>query len=181
MEIDKPIATAVILFVVLILIFYLVTPKYQAFQDLLIKLGIKEAEFREKDAYFVEITKTYKELMQYQDSLKKIETALPDKLLLAPLVNFLYQKGSENGIIIQKISVLQSASVNTETNIKGTNISLNLFGSYAAFKKFLTSIEKSARLIEGEGFAFSITPPSLASPIIQETYPIKLDIKVYSY
>lgn len=141
MEIDKPIATAVILFVILVLIFYLVAPKYQTFQNLLIQLGEKEAEFRAKDAYFIEIARIHKELMQYQDNLKKIETALPDKLSFSSLVNFLYQKGSENGIIIQRITILKSASVSTDTNIKETTISLNLFGSYAAFKKFLASRE----------------------------------------
>ncbi|MBU4204588.1 hypothetical protein KKH26_00165, partial [Patescibacteria group bacterium] len=65
--------------------------------------------------------------------------------------------------------------------IKETNVSLNLFGSYNAFKSFLTSIEKSARLMEGGNISFSVTPPSLTSPLIQETYPIKLDIKAYSY
>lgn len=181
MEIDKPIAVAIMLFIVLVLAFYLVTPKYKIFQDLLIKLGAKEAEFQGKSAYFIEVTETYKELMQEQDSLKKIETALPDKLSLALLVNFLYKKSSENGIIIRQLSILKSSSPDKETGIKETNLSLNLFGSYEAFKKFLSSVEKSARLIEGEGFAFSITPSSLANPVVLETFPIKLDIKVRSY
>jgi len=142
-EIDKPIAIAVILFVVLILVFYLVIPKYKTFQDFLMKLGIKEAEFRAKNAYFIEITKTHKELMQYQDNLKKIETALPNKLSLASLVNFIYQKGSENGIIIQRITILKSAPIGSDTNIKETNVSLSLFGSYAAFKNFLISMVNS--------------------------------------
>lgn len=181
MEIDKPIATAVMLFVTLVLITYLVVPKYQTFQELLIELGKKEVEFQSKNAYFIEITKTYKELMQYQDSLKKVETALPDKPSLGSLVSFLYQKGSENGIIIQKINVFQGAPVDLKTDIKKANISLNLFGSYEAFKNFLASIENSARLIETEDFAFGISPPTLTNPVIQETFPVKLDIKVYSY
>ncbi|MBU3934440.1 type 4a pilus biogenesis protein PilO [Patescibacteria group bacterium] len=181
MELDKPIAIAVILFIILILGFYLALPKYQMFQELLVKLGEKEAEYKGKAAYFVEITKAYKELMQYQDSLKKIETALPEKLIMAPLINFIYQKGVENGLIIQRISILKSTPLNMNAKIKETNISLSLFGSYEAFKTFLTSVEKSARLIEGENVSFTITPPSLANPAIQETYPIRLDVKVYSY
>ncbi|MBU4274224.1 type 4a pilus biogenesis protein PilO [Patescibacteria group bacterium] len=181
MELDKPIAIAVILFIILVLGFYLVIPKYRTFQDLLINLGKKEAELQGKAAYFVEVTKTYKELMQYQENLKKIETALPDNLAMAPLINFIYQKGAENGVIIKNISILKNASVGANTKIKETNVSLNLFGSYNAFKSFLTSIEKSARLMEGGNISFSVTPPSLTSPLIQETYPIKLDIKAYSY
>lgn len=181
MELDKPIAIAVMLFIILVLGFYLVLPKYRVFQDLLVRLGEKEAEYQGKAAYFVEVTKTYKELMQYQDSLKKIETALPDSFLTAPIINFFYQKGVENGLIIQKISISKGGQSSVNTKMKETNISLSLFGSYAAFKTFLSSLERSARLIEGENISFAVTPPSLANPAMQETYPIKLDIKVYSY
>jgi len=181
MEIDKPIAIAVILFVVLVLAFYVVLPKYKTFQDFLVKLGIKEAEFQGKSVYFVEVTNTYKELMQEQESLKKIETALPDKVSLSMLVNFLYKKSSENGVIIKQINISKISSPSKESAIKETKLSLSLFGSYEAFKKFLDSVEKSARLIESDSFSFYVTPPSLENPVIVETFPIKLDIKVYSY
>ena len=182
MEIDRPITIAILLFVILVLVFYLVMPKYRAFQDFLVKIGEKEAEFQAKDTYFVEITKTYKELMQYQDSLEKIDTALPSSFLMAPLVNFIYQKGAENGLIVQRIGINKGSSgIETNKDIKETNISLSLFGSYKGFKNFLASLEKSARLIEGNNFSFSVTPPSSENPKIQETFAISLTIKVYSY
>jgi len=181
MELDKPITIAIILFITLVLGFYLVLPKYKTFQGLLVKLGEKEAEYQGKAAYFVEVTKTYKELMQYQDSLKKIDTALPKSFLTAPLINFIYQKGLESGLIIQGISIAKGTQSNLDSKLKETNISLNLFGSYSAFKTFLSSLENSARLIETESISFSINPLSAGKSKIQETFPIKLSIKVYSY
>lgn len=181
MEIDKPITISIILFLVLVLVFYLVIPKYKEFQSFLVEIGIKEAEFQAKDAYFIEVTKTYRELIQHKDSLEKIEAALPDELSLSSLVNFLYQKGSEKGLIIKRISILNNKSSNLEKKFKETIISLNLFGSYIAFKDFLLAIEKSARLIDSQDFSFSVMPPSVKDPKIEEAYPMRLNIKVYSY
>ena len=181
MEIDKQIAISVILFLVLILVFYLVIPKYKSFQSFLVEIGIKEAEFKAKDAYFIEITKTYRELIQHKDNLEKIETALPDNPSLSSLINFLYQKGSEKGLIIKKVNIFQGKPSDAEKKFKEANISLDLFGSYVAFKGFLLAIEKSARLIDSQGFSFSVEIPSAEEPTIQESYSMKLNIKVYFY
>ncbi|MFA5877825.1 MAG: type 4a pilus biogenesis protein PilO [Candidatus Staskawiczbacteria bacterium] len=181
LRINKPISTAVLLIVVLVLAFYVVLPKYQQFQGLLTEIGKKEAEFQGKNAYFIEVTSAYRELMLYQDALKKIDTALPDKLSIAPLVDFLYQKGLESGIIVRRISVSKSSSVGVDTNVKEASLNIELFGSYPALVRFLASLEKSSRIIEGDNFSFSVTPPSSTSFMTELTYPISLSIKVYSY
>lgn len=180
-EIDRPIAIAVILFVVLILGFYLVLPKYQEFRELLVQLSNKEAEFQARDAYFVEVTKAYKELMQNQEALKKIESALPSRFSVATLVNLLSKKAAENGVIVEKITINKGTGVGTETNVYENNISLNLTSSYDSFKKFLVALEKSARLIEAERFSFAITPPTTQSPQVATLTSFTLSIKVYSY
>jgi Tfp pilus assembly protein PilO len=180
-EIDKPIAIAVILFIILVLSFYLVLPKYKTFQDLLIKVGEKEAEFQGKNAYFIEVTDTYKELMTYQDSLEKIDIALPNKLSLAQIFNLLYQKSVESGIVIKSINAVKSSPVGAEASIQETGFNIALSGSYASLKNFLSSLEKSARLVEVEGFSFSVTPPSGKNAVIQEIFSVNLSIKVYSY
>ncbi len=181
MELDKPITIAVILFLVLVMIFYLVLPKYQAFQNILIEAGKKEAEFNSKNAYFVEITRVYKELMLYQDNLKKIETALPDKFSLASLVNFLYQKSAENGIILKRVTTGRGAINVKGDNLKEIYLTVEAFGSYPAFKNFISAIEKSSRLIEGENISFSLATPTIKNPEPSQTFPLTLQIKVYSY
>lgn len=181
MEIDRSIIIAIIIFITLVSIFYLVLPKYQELQDILLKVGEKETEFQSKDAYFIEVTSAYKGLMQYQDSLKKIETALPSKFSLPSLANFLYKKGVENGVVIKRISAGKSSPVGQETNVRETSLSLSIIGPYASLENFIASIEKSARLVEGENISFSVEFPTIENPQTSQSYPVDLEIKVYSY
>ncbi|MBU2539789.1 type 4a pilus biogenesis protein PilO [Patescibacteria group bacterium] len=181
MEIDRSIIIAIIIFITLVSIFYLVSPKYRELQGVLLEVGKKEVEFESKSAYFIEITSVYKELMNYQDSLNKIETALPSKFSLPSLVNFLYKKGAESGVVIKRVSAGKSSPVGKETNIKETSLSLSIIGSYTSLENFITSIEKSARLIEGENISFSIGLPTTENSQPSQNYPIDLQIKVYSY
>jgi len=181
MEVDRPILIATLLFAMLISIFYLVIPKYNAFQEVLTKVGQKEADFQSKAAYYIEVTSVYKELLLYQDVLNKIDTALPSKFSLASIVNFLYKATAANGIILQKIATNKSTEPSITTNIKETTLSVSIVGSYPSLEKFITSLEKSARLIEGESVSFSVEVPSIIKPNISPTNPIDMTIKVYSY
>lgn len=181
MELDKPITIAVILFIILVLSFYLVLPKYEEFKGLLTKMGEKEAEFEGKNAYFIEVTRIHKELMLYKENLEKIDAALPQKFSLATVVNFLYKKSSESGLIFRSVSVNKASKVGADTGVKEINISLQVLGSYTSLEKFINSLENSARLIEGENISFSVTKPTIQNPQPQQSYPISLEIKVYSY
>lgn len=181
MEIDKPITSAIVLFLSLVSIFYLVMPKYNAYQDKLTQIGIEEAKFNGQDAYYSTITKDYNQLMQYKDNLSKIDDALPSKSAFDLLINLLYKKSTDSGIVIQSISGANTQKAGTRSSVKEIDLSLGLFGSYPAFKNFLYSLEKSARIIESQDSNFSIAVPSIQNPNSQDSYPIKLDIKVYSY
>ena len=52
MQIDRPITIGLILFVILLLIFFLVSPEYKTFVKLQTELGEKKAEFNAEYAYF---------------------------------------------------------------------------------------------------------------------------------
>lgn len=181
MGIDRPIVIAIILFIVLILVFYAVLPKYRSFQNLLAVLGTKETELQAKNAYFVEVTKIYKELMQNQEVLQKIEAGLPSKFSPAELINFVYKKTAENGISLQGIGIIRSSEVGTGTNVNEITLPLQLNGTYSSLKNFLSSLEKSARLVEIENISFSVPVPSLEKPQAPTLYPFSISIKLYSY
>ena len=181
MEIDKPITTAVLLFLSLIAIFYLVMPKYDVYQNLLKQISIEEARYNGQDQYYSDIKKNYDQLMQYKDNLNKIDDAIPSKSAFSLLLNLLYKDSADSGIVIQNINAANSQQAGTGKTIKEITLSLNLFGSYAAFKNFLYSLEKSARLIESQNFNFSVAQPSKQNPNPEGVFPIKLDIKVHSY
>ncbi len=180
MELDKPITIAVLLFIILVLSFYLVLPKYKEFQVILEDLGKREAEFTGKDAYFIEVTRTHKELMLYKENLEKIDIALPKKFSFASLLNFLHKETTAVGLILENVSV-SKADVGTTTGIKEIGLSLQLFGSYVPLEQFIRSLENSARLIEGENISFLVAKPTAEDKESGKSYPISLDIKVYSY
>ena len=118
---------------------------------------------------------TFKKLEDYEESLEKIEDALPSTPSLAPLIYFLQTKSSENGLIFRRANLLSVSLVSEKSDIKEIIFSLEFFGSYPAFKKFLSSLEKSARLIEVESISFVSQQES------SQTYPFNLTIKVHSY
>jgi Tfp pilus assembly protein PilO len=181
MEIDKPITTAILLFLSLVAIFYLVMPKYDIYQGLLNQISIQEAIYNGQDQYYSDIKKNYDQLMQYKDNLAKIDDAIPSKSAFSKLLNLLYKDSADSGIVIQNISAANSQQAGNGKTIKQITLSLNLFGSYAAYKNFLVSLEGSARLIESQDFNFSVTQPSKQNPNPQGVFPIKMDIKVHSY
>ncbi len=178
--VDKPIVIAVILFIALILVFYMVMPQYNEFRGLLIKVGEKTAERDSKAAYYANITDTYYKLQQYSEGLKKLDTALPQTFNVSELLNLLYKKSVDSGIAIQNISISSPGNV-PDMKIKMTNVVLGLVGDYPSLDDFLTSLEISARLIEGENISFASIIPSAANPKGEGAFPIQVIVKVFSY
>ncbi len=175
MTIDRPIAIALILFIILALGFYLVAPKYQEFKKLQVKLGEKEAEFKAKAAYFLGVVDTFKKLRNYEEDLEKVDSALPLNPSLASLIYFFQIKSSESGLIFKKANLFSISLISKKSDIKEITFFLEFFGSYFAFKNFLSSLEKSARLIEVENISFTSQVET------EQTYPFKLKIKAHSY
>lgn len=186
MQIDRPIAIAVTLFVILLLIFFLVSPKYQMFKDLQIKLGEKKAEFNAKYAYFAEITRVYYELQSRGDNIKKIDDAFPTDSNYGRLVYFFQKKAMENGLIIKSLFLSKSSPAAQGSDLKEIVFSLDVMGSYSALNNFMASLEKSSRLFEVTSISFGsdvsgLVSETLAQFQIQQTYQFKLEVKTHSY
>ncbi len=107
MEVNKPIATVIMLVITLIIVFLFAWPKYQESSDLQKKAIEKQAEYNGKAMYFQKISQTLSQIESKKDSLGKINSALPDSVLLAPLVYFLQKTGSETGLILKSIAFSQ--------------------------------------------------------------------------
>ncbi|MEK7562700.1 MAG: hypothetical protein AAB509_03410 [Patescibacteria group bacterium] len=197
-EFDRPIAIAVTLFVILLMIFFLVAPKYQEFKALRQQIGEKQAAYDAKFAYYSEIAKVYDQIMAKKDIVDKIDNAIPYNVSYGPLVYFFQKKGLENGLIVRGLSLSKSSAINPESDIKEIVFSLDILGGYSALKSFMASLEKSARLFEIDDISFGSSVlaqtaiiSSIASktslktatvqPQILDTYPFKLEVKTYSY
>jgi Tfp pilus assembly protein PilO len=183
MEIDRPTAIAIILFVVLVLILYLVIPKFKEFKTVQTELGNIQTEFDAKYAYYAEVNRVYRELENYKDSLDKVETAIPAKASFGPIIYFFQKKSAENGLIIKGLFLTKVSLQNPESDIKEIVFSLDLLGNYRALKNFLYSLEKSARLFEVTNISFASQIPSVGPLQIptQQAYSFKLEVKAHSY
>ncbi len=190
MQIDRPIAIALTLFIILLLIFFLVTPEYNKFRSLQQELGEKTAEFNAEHDYYNSIDTTFYKLQGYKDSLQKIDDALPTDSSLGRLVYFLQKNGADSGLIINNVFLSKSSPALSGGNIKDVGLSVNLLGSYAALGDFIRSLEKSSRLFEITSISFNSDnggSPSGSSSNnssqfqIQQIYSFNLEIKTHSY
>ena len=160
---NRPLLISIICFaLVLIIGLVLFFPKYQDFRFVKLQLNTKEKEILDKQEYFSEIDRISEKLKEYPGELAKIDSALPFNPSLPFLFDFFQKISSQNGLILKNISggyaSSSSSSSSSSPSIKEIKISLSLSGSYPAFKNFLTSLEKSARLIEVESISFSFFP-----------------------
>ncbi|MDP3882555.1 MAG: type 4a pilus biogenesis protein PilO [Candidatus Staskawiczbacteria bacterium] len=198
MKFDRPIATAIILFIILLLIFFLVVPEYNTFKKLRADLGEKKAQYNAEFDYYAEITKQYYELQNREEDLKKVDDALPEDPNFGKLIYYFQKTAEENGMIIKDLFLSKSSAGVTSANGSGNRIndlifSMNLIGDYSALSKFLSALEKSDRMFEVTNISFgsesqsqTIIEPSLPeSEATQfqnlQIYNFNLQVKTQSY
>ncbi|MBZ9571757.1 type 4a pilus biogenesis protein PilO [Patescibacteria group bacterium] len=180
--------TAIIcLFLTLILGFFIIWPKYQDLRDLKLEIKTRETELNYREEYFSDLNKISEELKKYEAELSKINDALPDDPSLPSLLNFLEKASSQNGLVFKKLGSFSTVSLKKPTRtatpseqqplspseIKETRLGFEVSGSYSALKNFLSTLEKSARLIEIETISFSFEEG--------EIFSFALEIKTFSY
>ena len=176
MQIDRPIAIALTLFIILLLMFFLVVPEYKTFTGLQMQLSEKTAEFNARHDYYAAIAKTDDDLQGKKDDIQKIDDALPQGPILSNVIYFLQETAKDNGLVTKDLflSKLSASSTQSATNtVKDVVLSMDLSGDYAALENFIISLEKSARIFEVTSISFgsSAVPP----------YSFSLQIKTHSY
>jgi len=157
-RIDKPIIIALTLFIILLLIFFLVSPEYQKFKELQTDLGIKKAEYNAQKDYYAEIARSYYELKNREDDLKKIDNALPSDPNLGRLSYFIQEESAKSGLILKSLFLTKASTSASnsagENTIKGVSLSLSLVGNYSSLGNFISALENSARLFEIASISF---------------------------
>ena len=175
---NRPIVIIICFLVVLILIFALILPKKVDLDLSQKKVAEKMTEIQGKEEYLSNLSRLSAELKNYPSSLSKIDLALPAEPNLPGLFDFLQKVTSQSGLIL--VSLRPSAAFpavvleERAPEFQETRFSLEVSGSYPAFKDFLSLLEKSARLIEVEAVSFS---SGLGEGLIK----FELTIKVRSY
>jgi len=169
-----PIIIAVCFLLFLILGVGLILPKYQELKNIQTTIAEKEAELQYKQQYFSDLSDIKTELDEYEEELSKIDSALPSGPSLPSLFNFLQKTGSQSGVVLKGISPFTTIS-REESKTKKTEFSLEISGDYASFKSFISSLEKSARLMEIENISFSL--PKESGSLF--TFNIKIAVSSY--
>ncbi len=155
----------ILFFVVLLIIVYIILPEFYNFNNLKKEFEVRNQEVESIENYHKRIVDAFNELKDYEDSLEKINSALPDSYFSPSLFNYLQKASAENGMFLKSASLAKAPTkdtkVSSETKISGQDIreeyvNIILVGSYDSFKTFLKSIEKSSRMIEAENILIRI-------------------------
>jgi len=183
---DRPIAIAIILFIILLLIFFLVWPEYKNFRKLRADLGEKKALYNAEKEYYAEITKKYFELQNRQDDLKKIDNALPEGPNFGKLVYYFQKTASDSGMLVKdlflsnKSAALAGGSKGNLDNVKELVFSMDVIGSYSSLQRFLVYLERTDRIFEVASISFGAISSSSVLDI-KQIYNFNLQIKTHSY
>ena len=188
MQIDRPIAIALIIFVIILLVFFLVMPEYNTFGQLQVQLGEKKAEFNAENDYYAAIARTYADLQARQDDIAKIDDSLPQGPSLGKLVYYLQQTATANGLIVKDLFLSKSSPASgqatTSDNVKDIIFSMDLLGDYPSLERFMVALENSSRIFEITNISFgssSNTQSGQSQFQSQSTQNFNLQIKTHSY
>jgi len=172
----------ILFFIALIIVVYLILPLFSDFSSLKKKLEIRKKEALTIENYYKDIHDNFNKLKEYQESLEKIDSALPADFFLPSLFNYLQKASAESGVFLKgvNLSTLSGETVEEEgaKKVQEEYVSIELIGFYEGFKNFLKSVEKSSRLIEIE--EVQITKEGKAA-LTEGLSTLNLLLKVYSY
>jgi Tfp pilus assembly protein PilO len=152
---QRPVLTTLFGFCVLVWgIVFLWWPQYQNFSRLRLEIREKKFALQTKKEYFSNLENIAKTLKEHSQEVAKIESALPAKVTVSDLVNFVNEISSQNGLLLQKFEVGNPSSLGPDSNILKIPLTISVAGSYSSFKNFLAELQKSSRLLEIENISF---------------------------
>lgn len=168
----RKISSLILFLFSLILFFLLIFPKIQNLIYLKKEISLKERELKFQNEYFSQLGEISNQLKEYQESLDKIDFALPKDPGFPEILNFLQNISSQIGLSLKEIKLVSSPQ--TQEKLKENKINLSFNGNYPSFLNFLSLLEKSARLIEVEQTSISV-------PEKEGQIEFNLLIKFYNY
>ncbi len=163
--------TAIVLAAILLLLSVLVFKKYEALSYFRKEIASKEKDLQSQEEYFQKLQVISDKLHENIDLVQKIDSALPPNPEVPELLSFIQRSASQSGLILGDINLGLMAS---EGNMKETKVNFIVTGDYPSFKRFLSLVENSSRLIEVGSIYFSY-------PEKGELFKFDLKITAFSY
>ena len=157
----KNVIILILLIIILaVLDYFFLNPEYEKYTALQSAIKEKKIVLEQKQGYFSKLTNISVKMEKYQEQLDKIDSAIPDELSEAAILNFLQEKSFEAGLTVNNVSIsAPSVSKGQTAVIKKISFSLGLTGSYLSFKKFLSDIYQSSRIIDVDLISFTAPAP----------------------
>lgn len=136
----------------------------------------KQQVLIEREAHFLRLKKYKQKIEVYQRQLDKIDSAIPKdaQLALFSLLSFLEETGKKTGMKLVEIKAIRIFPLEDKPEIRKTELSFRVQGSYINFINFLTKIESSVRIIQVKNISFF-------SPEEGDLFAFDLGISAYSY
>jgi len=133
--------------------YFLSWPEYQKLLTVQAEIGRTQEDIQTVDKRLEELNSASEKLKGYEDQLKILDTALPDKFYMPHLHDFFEKVCPQYGLILDGMN----ASVGTvnDFGVKEIKISLSLSGDYDSFKTFLFALENSVRFFSIENMGLT--------------------------
>ncbi|MDD5738745.1 MAG: type 4a pilus biogenesis protein PilO [Candidatus Pacebacteria bacterium] len=121
-----------------------------------------EKQVNDRQKYFQDLKSSLEEISAYQDTIEKIESALPGEVFLASLIEFFNQKANNSGLILKSLAPTagptgyeegNSDPIQQAKNYPAQYFIMTLNGNASSFESFLKDIETSARLVDVESIS----------------------------
>jgi len=149
-----------------------VGPKYQEYKNTKKEVEKKETELSVHLEYFENLKRIKEQLKEYESSFAIIDCAFPSFFSIPGFFLNMQKISSGSGIILSEIG---EGSIEEKEGFKERSYSFSPTGTFSNFLNFLYTLERSAKMIEVEGFNFSF------SGEIEDPISFNMSIKTYSY
>ena len=181
-------ALIVVLILLLMAGYFLVWPKYQEYKTVKKEFDLKDEEIKTKEEYLPKLETISKRLEEASERVNIVDSALPTEPSIASLYNYFKKTTSENGLILNQISVTSLYNpIGDGSNSEEMLFSASVIGSYDSVKLFLAELYLSARIIEVKSIGISsseggeLASGSEAPTITGNNLIFDLKIKTQSY
>jgi Tfp pilus assembly protein PilO len=161
----------IVLAATLLLLSTLVFKKYEALSYFRKEIASKEEDLQSQEEYFQKLQNISDKLKENIELVQKIDSALPSNPEIPELLSFVQRSASQSGLILGDINLGLMAAGG---NMKKTKVHFTVTGDYPHFRKFLSLIENSSRLIEVGSIYFFY-------PEQGKLFKFDLKITAYSY
>lgn len=139
---------------VLLILFGLL--QYQDLQNLKAQANQMRAELESRQNYFKKLGEISGNLSQHPTEMEKVKSAFPTYSSLASALDFFQKTASQEGLVLKKVQLGNVSLVLDSPPVENQLIRLEVAGSYPSFKKFISVVEKSSRLINVEFLSFTL-------------------------